>query len=604
MIASKIMQVLGSIFLSSKVFQSKLFSFRVGLLSIFCFALGLRFWSLDRFATLVFDEVYFAQFAYNYLHQIPFFDNHPPLGKYCIALGLWSSQFIQGAIAAIAQGLGWERGEPAVTVVEGFQGLTWGYRWLNAAVGALLPLLGAALAYELTQRRTYALIAAVLLACDGLLLVESRYALINIYIMLFGLLGQWLFLRSLRFQRQRDSDLEPDPKNNQKAGLGLLGTGILLGSAIAVKWNGLGFILGLGGWWGLVWLGQYWHGFKDWAWGCLGQGWGGAIDRGQSAQLSQGRSRPDSRLTLFSPYLQRLRWPGVQPRSPRPNASFQAPTALESALLSLHWSDFVVYLGIVPFLLYRLVWVPHLWLNQDFSFWQNQAQGLFSHASVGNGQDIHPYCSAWWGWPWLVRPVAYWYQTVTEGGITWVYDVHALGNPMLWWFSSLTVVLTVLILLRWLWIEIYGTIYVYARAVVDLLQSWTAVQARSIGFPSPVHRLSSVPNRPFPALALHPIDRQLLTFLLVNLGANWLPWVEVQRCLFLYHYMAASIYSFLLLAWLLDRWFRSRRLGLQLTALVILLGIFWGLLYWLPIYLGLPLEEAAFRSRMWFRSWY
>ncbi len=62
--------------------------FWLGLASIFCLAVGLRFWGLARFNTLVFDEVYFAKFGYNYITGTPFFDAHPPLGKYLIALGI------------------------------------------------------------------------------------------------------------------------------------------------------------------------------------------------------------------------------------------------------------------------------------------------------------------------------------------------------------------------------------------------------------------------------------------------------------------------------------------------------------------------------------
>lgn len=46
--------------------------YRIGLVSIFFVSLALRFWGLDRFNTLVFDEVYYAKFGHNYLNQIPF----------------------------------------------------------------------------------------------------------------------------------------------------------------------------------------------------------------------------------------------------------------------------------------------------------------------------------------------------------------------------------------------------------------------------------------------------------------------------------------------------------------------------------------------------
>ena len=37
----------------------------------------------------IFDEVYFPVFANDYLKHIPFFDVHPPLGKFIIAAGIF-----------------------------------------------------------------------------------------------------------------------------------------------------------------------------------------------------------------------------------------------------------------------------------------------------------------------------------------------------------------------------------------------------------------------------------------------------------------------------------------------------------------------------------
>jgi dolichyl-phosphate-mannose-protein mannosyltransferase len=85
--------------------------FWIGLGLLTCFCLAIRFWGLDRFNTLVFDEVYFAKFGHNYVTSTPFFDAHPPLGKYLIGLGIW---------------------------LKGFH--PWGYRWVNALFGAAIPL--------------------------------------------------------------------------------------------------------------------------------------------------------------------------------------------------------------------------------------------------------------------------------------------------------------------------------------------------------------------------------------------------------------------------------------------------------------------------------
>ena len=56
---------------------------------IFLVSLGLRFWNLGQFNTLVFDEVYYAKFANNYLTRTPVFNSHPPLTEYLIYLSLY-----------------------------------------------------------------------------------------------------------------------------------------------------------------------------------------------------------------------------------------------------------------------------------------------------------------------------------------------------------------------------------------------------------------------------------------------------------------------------------------------------------------------------------
>ncbi|MDZ4871155.1 MAG: hypothetical protein CLLPBCKN_000543 [Chroococcidiopsis cubana SAG 39.79] len=44
----------------------------IAMVAVFAFSAGLRFWQLSRFNTLVFDEVYYAKFANNYLTQTQF----------------------------------------------------------------------------------------------------------------------------------------------------------------------------------------------------------------------------------------------------------------------------------------------------------------------------------------------------------------------------------------------------------------------------------------------------------------------------------------------------------------------------------------------------
>ncbi|RMH66236.1 MAG: hypothetical protein D6676_05965, partial [Cyanobacteria bacterium J003] len=91
-------------------------------------------------------------------------------------------------------------------------------------------------------------------------------------------------------------------------------------------------------------------------------------------------------------------------------------------------------------------------------------------------------------------------------------------------------------------------------------------------------------------------------FVLWNYAANLLPWALVTRCVFLYHYLPAALYSFMALALVWEasrdwgdwaRWARTAVLG-------VVVG---GFLYWLPLYLGLPLTPQDFLRRMWLPSW-
>ncbi len=95
--------------------------FWIGTSGVFLLSVGLRFWGLGRFNTLVFDEVYYAIFANNYLTHTPFFDGHPPWSKYLIAIGMWIGSHLP-------------KGQDAVNDLTGSLRSTWSYRWLKGVV--------------------------------------------------------------------------------------------------------------------------------------------------------------------------------------------------------------------------------------------------------------------------------------------------------------------------------------------------------------------------------------------------------------------------------------------------------------------------------------
>lgn len=498
--------------------------FKIGLAGLFVCSLALRFWGLSRFNTLVFDEVYYVKFAHKYLSQKPFFDGHPPLSKYLIAIGIWLGNQLP-------------IGQDTINSMAGAPYTTWSYRWLNALTGSFIPLVVSGIGYQLTRRYSYAFIAGLLVALDGLFLVESRYALNNVYLDILGLLGLWWMLLALNSQRPL-----------WKAAY-LAGSGIFFGASASIKWNGLWFLLGAYGLWMSAWVIR----------------WARTIDRPPDPVLRHELERSSANPVANTSPLQRL-------------------TRLKIWQVGLNWA-------VIPAVFYFLIWIPHLLLNAQQGIWQDfwtlQKQILDYHERVGSGPTVHPYCSTWYSWLLMWRPVAYFYQVTDRGAplptgksaaaVTAdkvIYDVHAMGNPVLWWLSTaaIAIVLSVLVQ-RWF--------------------NWVSGKEASVQSPLPHERDD----------ALSANEWWLLLFLAVNYVAQLLPWVRVSRCIFLYHYMGASIFAMMAIAWLVDRWLCSREHSHRMIGIATVLVITLAFVFWLPIYLGLPLSPLEFRLRIWFPSW-
>ena len=175
----------------------------------------LRFYNLGQIPWPVFDEVFYPVFALNYLEGKNFFSVHPPLGSYLLSLGIYLYHLLPWT-EVISFG---------ITDIEDINPLA--FRWVSALSGVMLIYVGYKLALEIFNQRGFALLVALFLTLDGSLLVDSRLGLINIFFSLFGLMAMLFFIKGI--------------KGNSLSYCAL--AGFLLGAAVSVKWNGLGFWL-------------------------------------------------------------------------------------------------------------------------------------------------------------------------------------------------------------------------------------------------------------------------------------------------------------------------------------------------------------------------
>jgi len=499
--------------LTRQNFQSSIPWFTLGMLAVLVLSLVLHFWELGRFNTLVFDEVYYVKYANNYLTDKPLFDAHPPLGKYMIAVGMWLGSKVLGKdLASLAS-----------TDI-----YPWIYRWFNALTGSLLPLVVGGIAYQLSQRRSFTLIASLFMAVDGLFLVESRYALINIYLVMFGLLGQLCFLFALRNQGIRRQ-------------FWLIIAGVCFGASVAVKWNGLGFLLGIYFLWVFAWFLRL---------------------------LSRNRTT------------ERFQSPGIQKRE-----------SILQNITKINLGQIIFYLGVIPAIIYYLVWIPHLQINTDMNFVQVHQQMLGFHQTMKTGPKVHPYCSSWYGWPLVIRPVVYLYEKavtsskaaalppVPEGMKDAVFTVYGMGNPFLWWLSTFAMLLLINLLFRRVWVGL------------NTFNNSPEVQIQQ--------------SRNIPNIDYFPTSKEfwLICYIIVNWAVHFLPWIKVTRCTFMYLYMSAAVFAFMGLAWLADRWLQSYQIRLKFMGLTTIFLVVAAFVFWLPIYLGLPLTSQEYQLRIWLSTW-
>ncbi|MDY3048350.1 MAG: phospholipid carrier-dependent glycosyltransferase [Rothia sp. (in: high G+C Gram-positive bacteria)] len=225
----------------------------IPLLLVFLFAALLRFYNLANPNAIVFDETYYAKDAYSLLHygyERNWAENanqsfvagapsgildsaeyvvHPPVGKWMIAFGM--------ALFGDDNPFGW--------------------RFAAALTGTLSIGLVMLAAWFLFRSLPVASLAGFLLAIDGLHLVQSRFALLDIFLM-FWLLATFLALLADRHQGRKRLAQAIAARAQAQGGLAdqdymrygpFLGfrywrflAGICAGLAVGVKWNALFFI--------------------------------------------------------------------------------------------------------------------------------------------------------------------------------------------------------------------------------------------------------------------------------------------------------------------------------------------------------------------------
>jgi dolichyl-phosphate-mannose--protein O-mannosyl transferase len=209
------------------------------------------------------------------------------------------------------------------------------------------------------------------------------------------------------------------------------------------------------------------------------------------------------------------------------------------------WVSVVIYLTLVY--MERLIMIT----SNPFQAWKEVWSWHLQAADKVDAAIPHAWGSPWWSWPIMLRPIRYEYLVDADARLR---VVLAIGNPLVWWASTLAVLAGLAALAR--------------RAITKTFS----------------------PDDP-----LVPIVLGYVVMLL--------PWVPGTRIPYIYNYLPIYAFALLALAYWLVRIWRGPRVGPWLVVVFCALALAVTLLY-LPLATTLPIDQDDLMRLILFDSWF
>jgi dolichyl-phosphate-mannose--protein O-mannosyl transferase len=209
------------------------------------------------------------------------------------------------------------------------------------------------------------------------------------------------------------------------------------------------------------------------------------------------------------------------------------------------WVSVVIYLALVY--MERLIMIT----SNPFQAWKEVWSWHLQAADKVDAAIPHAWGSPWWSWPIMLRPIRYEYLVDADARLR---VVLAIGNPLVWWASTLAVLAGLAALAR--------------RAITKTFS----------------------PDDP-----LVPIVLGYVVMLL--------PWVPGTRIPYIYNYLPIYAFALLALAYWLVRIWRGPRVGPWLVVVFCALALAVTLLY-LPLATTLPIDQDDLMRLILFDSWF
>ncbi|MFH1367023.1 MAG: phospholipid carrier-dependent glycosyltransferase [Patescibacteria group bacterium] len=201
---------------------------------------------------------------------------------------------------------------------------------------------------------------------------------------------------------------------------------------------------------------------------------------------------------------------------------------------------FILYFIVIPFSLYFLVWQIHYGLTATKAItWYENYKILTYHENI---TEVHTYGSPFWSWPLDIQPFPYFFEKAGNK----IKVIVELGNPLVWWPS------------------LVGALYAIKKYLFR--------------------------------------DRKINLLLLIFL-THFLPFIFIKRSLFLYHFLPAAPFLWLIFIYLLnDHWQKNKRNKVIITGYLLL--VFFSFIFFWPVLTGQEISQDTLNLRAWLPSWF
>lgn len=188
-------------------------------------------------------------------------------------------------------------------------------------------------------------------------------------------------------------------------------------------------------------------------------------------------------------------------------------------------------------------------------------RALLTH-HLGLTEMTHPLTSRFYTWLLPTRPITLRFST-GEGGM--IRAMTSLGNPLLWWASSVAIV----------------------AGITHLL--WKGVQSLAFVGEGPAGESPRFFVRHGAAVG----------WIVMFWGLFVSPWILSRRDSYLYHYLPSHAFAVLLVAGFTAWLYGKRRLaGLGIVLIISLVSVFY-----LPVNTETPVSRTGFNARLFFPGW-